>query len=539
MDIHSPQYPYNSQRNAVYAKQGMVATSQPLASQAGIRILQKGGNAVDAAIATAAALTVVEPTSNGIGGDAFAIVWINNKLHGLNASGRSPSALTLDTLKAKGFSEMPCYGWEAVTVPGVPSAWAALSDRWGKLSLLECLEPAIEYAEEGVPISPTLSKYWQRAVERYKRLRESQPELAIDAWFDTFTINDQAPYLGQVWRSKDHAQTLRSIGETDANSFYSGLLADKIVEFSQKTGGYLCHEDLASHKVEWVDPISVNYRGYDICELPPNGQGIVALMALNIAKNRSFSATRTTNDLHFQIEAIKSAFADGLHFITEEHLMRLAPSELLSHRYGNERAQEIKSKAQVFTSGNPKSSGTVYLATADKEGNMVSFIQSNYMGFGSGLVVPGTGVSLQNRGHTFSLDENHANVYQPRKKTYHTIIPGFIMKKGKPIGPFGVMGGFMQPQGHMQVAMNLIDYKLNPQAALDAPRWQWVGGKTIKVESSMPSYQVLDLITKGHKVQIEAEVGHFGRGQIIIRDLETQVLVGGTEPRTDGCIASY
>ncbi|UJF17898.1 gamma-glutamyltransferase family protein [Vibrio sp. SS-MA-C1-2] len=539
MDLHSPVYPFSSARNAVYAKNGMVATSQPLAAQAGLSILQQGGNAVDAAIATAAALTVVEPTSNGIGGDAFAIVWMKDQLHGLNSSGKSVKNLTAKMLKEQGHSEMPCYGWEPVTVPGVPSAWAALSERWGNLSLLECLVPAIEYAKHGYPLSPTLAKYWKKAVEKFNKIRIDQPELPLSSWFDTFTKDGVAPQLGDVWKLEGHARTLREIGETDAKSFYYGDLAKKIVEYSDKTGGYFTLDDLSKHEVEWITPVSLNYRGYDFCEIPPNGQGIIALMAMNIANNHEYNKTRNELDLHLQIESMKLAFADGLHYITDPADMDLSTDDLLSVSYGQSQAKKISHKAQVFTHDNPKSSGTVYLATADKDGNMVSYIQSNYMGFGSGLVVPETGISLQNRGHNFSLNENDANYLKPEKKTLHTIIPGFIMKDGQPIGPFGVMGGFMQPQGHFQVAMNLIDYKLNPQSALDAPRWQWMKEKTVLVEQSLDNHSILSLLQRGHDIKIEAESGVFGRGQIIVKDPETGVLIGGTEGRTDGAVASY
>ncbi len=540
MKIHSTSYPYSSQRNAVYSTNGMVATSQPLASQAGLRILQQGGNAVDAAIAMAAALTVVEPSSNGIGGDAFALVWIKDKLHGLNASGLSPKAISAEKVKASGKSEMPTYGWTPVTVPGAPSAWAALSERWGQLSLLECLTPAIEYAENGYPVSPTLAKNWAKAVVKFSKLKQGNEQSeTFNEWLKVFAPNGNAPKLGEVWRSEGHAATLRSIGETNAKSFYQGELAEKIAAASKQSGGYIAYEDLSEHQVEWVEPVKTDYRGYDVWEIPPNGQGMIALMALNIMKQFDAVKQNDAGNMHKQIEAMKLAFADGLHYITDAREMKITTESLLCEEYARERAELIKPFAQEHCPGEPKASGTVYLATADNQGNMVSFIQSNYMGFGSGVVVPNTGIALQNRGHTFSLDETHVNYLQPGKRTYHTIIPGFISKDGKAVGPFGVMGGFMQPQGHMQVAMNLIDFELNPQAALDAPRWQWLKANQVTVEQAMPAHIVQSLQEFGHDITIAPDSGSFGRGQAILREPGSPVLVGGTESRTDGAVLGY
>lgn len=539
MKIHSTLYPYTSQRNAVYGTNGMVATSQPLAAQAGIRILQQGGNAVDAAIATAAALTVVEPTSNGIGGDAYALVWMKETLFGLNASGLSPAALNVEVLKEQGLTEMPTYGWTPVTVPGAPSAWAALNKRWGNLSLLECLTPAIEYAQNGYPVSPTLAKNWAKAVVKFSQLRAQEGGEVYQEWLNTFAPNGRAPALGEMWRSPNHANTLRLIGETNGDAFYKGESAEKIAESSRAAGGYLAASDLVEHQVEWVEPVHSNYRGYDICEIPPNGQGMIALMGLNILKQFEPAKHNDADQMHKQIEAMKLAFADGLHYITDINAMSVEPTELLSDEYSAKRAKLITDQAQQHCHGDPKASGTVYLATADHEGNMVSFIQSNYMGFGSGIVVPGTGIGLQNRGHTFSFDPEHANYLQPKKRTFHTIIPGFITYQGAAIGPFGVMGGFMQPQGHLQVAMNLIDFKLNPQAALDAPRWQWMKGNHVAVEPMMPSHIVQALMERGHDITVSPDCSSFGRGQAILREPGSAVLVGGTESRTDGAVIAY
>lgn len=529
-------YPYSSQRMATIARKGMVATSQPLAAQAGLGILKKGGNAIDAAIATAACLTVVEPTSNGIGSDAFALVWTNGELHGLNASGPSPQSLTIDAVKKQGHREMPKYGLVPVTVPGAPGAWAALSKRFGRLPLREVLEPAIEYAENGYPVSPILGKNWERAAAVFKNALKGAE---FDNWFKTFTHNGRAPKIGEMWRSPDHAATLRDIGDTYAESFYRGHLADKIDAFAREHSGFIRKEDLAAYEPEWVTPIGVNYRGYKVWEIPPNGQGLVALMALNILNGFHFSEKDTVETYHKQIEAMKLAFVDGKKYITQRDKMSVTVEELLSEAYGAKRRNLIGSKALTPEPGTPLTGGTVYLAAADGEGNMVSFIQSNYMGFGSGIVIPGTGIALQNRGHDFSLDPSHENRLEPGKKTYHTIIPGFLTKDGQPVGPFGVMGGYMQPQGHVQVIMNTIDFHLNPQAALDAPRWQWIEGRTIELERTVPSHIAEALARKGHTINIALDSGTFGRGEIIWRDPETGVLHGGTEPRTDGSVAAW
>ncbi|MCS0791434.1 gamma-glutamyltransferase family protein [Cytobacillus firmus] len=533
-DFHN--HPYTSQRTTVMANNGMVATSQPLAAQAGLDMMKKGGNAIDAAIATAAALTVVEPTSNGIGGDAFALVWIKGELHGLNASGPAPKSISIEALKERGFEKMPTHGWMPVTVPGAPSAWAELSRRFGRLPLKDVLQPAIDYAEKGYPLTPILGKYWQYA---YKKFKQILTDDEFQHWFETFAPDGKAPQIGEIWRSEGHAATLRAIGETDGESFYRGEIADKIDAFSKKYNAFLSKEDLADYKAEWVDPIKVHYRGYDVWEIPPNGQGLVALLGLNIAKGFEFRDKDTVDTYHKQIEAMKLAFTDGKAFITDPAEMRVTVEELLSEEYGESRRGEIAGEALTPEPYQPPRGGTVYLATADSEGNMVSFIQSNYMGFGSGLVVPGTGIALQNRGHDFSLDPEHHNALKPGKKTYHTIIPGFLTKDGEAVGPFGVMGGYMQPQGHMQVVMNTVDFHLNPQAALDAPRWQWIEGKKVQVEPHFPNHIAQALVRKGHQIEVTVDTGGFGRGQIIWRDPKTGVLMGGTEARTDGSIAAW
>lgn len=529
-------HPYPSIRMPVYAHNGMVATSQPLAAQAGLEVLKKGGNAIDAAIATATCLTVVEPTSNGIGGDAFALVWTNGKLYGLNASGYAPQRLSLETFKQKGFDRMPEVGWEPVTVPGAPAAWAVLSERFGKLPLTEVMSPAIQYAETGYPVSPVLGANWQEGYNRFKaNLKSSQ----FSHWFNTFAPEGRPPKIGEVWRSPDHAKTLQLIAETKAKAFYQGELAEKIDAFSRTHGGYIRGEDLAAYQPDWVDPISVNYRGYDVWEIPPNGQGLVALMALNILKGFDFYEKDSVETYHRQIEAIKLAFVDGKKYIADPDKMTVSVNELLSDAYADERRALITNIAHLPEPGKPEDRGTVYLATADREGNMVSFIQSNYMGFGSGLVVPGTGISLHNRGHNFSLDLNHVNCLEPGKRPYHTIIPGFLTKGNIPVGPFGVMGGFMQPQGHVQVLMNTIDFGLNPQAALNAPRWKWIDQKTVNVEHTFPRHLAAGLQRRGHHIRVALEANEFGRGQMIWRDPKSGVLVGATESRTDGTVAAW
>ncbi|HET7578293.1 MAG TPA: gamma-glutamyltransferase family protein [Bacillales bacterium] len=535
MMFDASSHPYPSSRKPIYGRNGMVATSQPLAAEAGLAILRQGGNAIDAAIATAACLTVVEPTSNGIGGDAFALVWTRGKLHGLNASGPAPQSLSIERLREEGYEEIPKTGWVPVTVPGAPSAWAALSERFGRLPLTEVLRPAIDYAEGGYPISPVLGKFWKRAYQNYKKLEG--PE--FESWFETFAPKGRAPEVGEMWASPGHAATLKSIAETRAESFYRGESAEKMDQFSRKQGGYLRADDLASYKPEWVTPIKVNYRGYDVWEIPPNGQGLVALQALNLLKAFDFPAKDTVDTYHKQIEALKLAFADGKKYIADSRHMSENIEGLLSDTYTDARRQLIGENALTPEAGKPPKGGTVYLAAADGEGNMVSFIQSNYMGFGSGVVVPGTGISLQNRGHNFSFDPSHDNALAPGKRPYHTIIPGFLTKGDEAVGPFGVMGGFMQPQGHVQVIMNTVDFHLNPQAALDAPRWQWMEDKTVMVEHTLPNHIAAALADKGHNIRVALEPHGFGRGQIIWRDPASGVLVGGTEPRTDGAAAAW
>lgn len=410
-----------------------------------------------------------------------------------------------------------------------------MSKRFGNLSLRETLQPAIDYAREGFPLTPILGKSWKTA---YNIFKERLTDEAFVHWFETFASNG-TPEIGDIWSSEDHARTLEEIGDTDAESFYRGNLAEKIAAFSEKYNGFLAQEDLANFEVEWVNPVSVNYRGYDVWEIPPNGQGLAALMALNIAKGYDFAERDTVDTFHKQIESMKLAFADGNKHITEEKRMEFSTADLLNDSYAASRRSLIGDTAMEPEAGEPPRGGTVYLAAADADGNMVSFIQSNYMGFGSGLVVPGTGIGLQNRGHNFSMDPTHINALEGGKRTFHTIIPGFLTKDNQAVGPFGVMGGFMQPQGHMQAVMNTVDFHLNPQAALDAPRWQWMKDKNILVEPEFPLHIAQALRRKGHVIQYALDHGAFGRGQIIWRNSATGVLMGGTESRTDGSIAVW
>ncbi len=553
-------YPYASRRNVVFGSQGMVATSQPLAAQAGLRILQQGGNAVDAAVATAACLSVVEPTGNGLGGDAFAIVWMQEELFGLNSSGRSPRLLTHDVVKKNGHESVPFDGLIPITVPGIPAAWAALNTRFGKLSLTECLSPAIEYAEKGFVVAPITAELWQKAHDHYAKAASKHPSLRH--FFQAFTYEGKCPQAGSLWRMPHQAQTLKAIAQSQAKAFYSGALAEQIDAFMQKEGGYLRGEDLADFTPQWVKPISVEYGQHKVWELPPNGHGIVSLMALQILNNFDMSHADNPETLHKLIEAVKLAFVDGLAHIADPAHMRVSVEDLLHKDFASMRASLIGKTALDPAPVSPPKGGTVYLATADGQGNMVSYIQSNYTGFGSGVVVPNTGIALQNRGACFSMDAAHPNAVGSKKLPYHTIIPGFITKSDstnasstscgtsapfgsfEPFGPFGMMGGFIQPQGHVMLAHRMLDQHLNPQAALDAPRFRWVQGRTVEVEASFPPSLAEALQRKGHDIRYGTVSDRdFGRGQCIWQKRATKdsppLFMGGTEPRTDGQVAAY
>ncbi|QBY10329.1 gamma-glutamyltransferase family protein [Deinococcus metallilatus] len=512
----------------------MVATSQPLAAQAGLSVLQAGGNAVDAAIATATALTVVEPTSNGIGGDLFALVWAGGELHGLNASGAAPAALTLDILDG---GDMPRHGWLPVTVPGAVLGWADLHARFGRLPFGAVLAPAIRYARDGYPLSPVLAAGWARAIRVYRGLNLP----IMEEWFRVFAPDGFTPAPGAVWRSEGHARTLERIAQTGGRAFYEGDLAEHIDAHARATGGLLRGEDLAAHQSEWVEPIRTAFQGHDVWEIPPNGQGIAALIALNVLNDLDLPDRRDDpQGLHLQIEAMKRGFTDAHRYVGDPRHVPVDVDRLLSAENAAAHRALLGETAHDPATRAPSTGGTVYLCTADDQGQMVSLIQSNYMGFGSGVVVPGTGIALHNRGHNFHLDPAHPNALAPGKRPYHTIIPGFLSRAdGTPVGPFGVMGGFMQPQGHVQVVLNTVRYGMNPQQALDAPRWQWLQGKAVEVEYALGADLARALAARGHDVRVQLEPGSFGRGQIIWRNPETGVLEGGTESRTDGHIAVW
>ena len=529
-------YPYASRREVVYGRKGMVCTSQSLAAQAGLDMLKKGGNAVDAALATAISLTILEPTSNGLGSDAFALVWMDGKLHGLNGSGFSPQGLTREAVVAAGHGNaMPQRGWLPVMVPGAPAAWAELHRRFGSLPFQDLFEPAIAYAEEGYAVPPALASMWQNAEKTFAPFRNNA---AFAGLGQVFFPTGHAPAVGDVVRLPQQARTLRRLARSQCRDFYEGTIAQAIDDFSQATGGLLRKEDLAAYAPQWVDPIRTDYRGYDVWEIPPNGHGLVVLMTLAIARGFDFTQGDAVERFHKQIEAMKLAFVDGKNYIADPRYMTTSLDYWLSEDYAAARRALIGAEALQPEPVDVNSGGTVYLCTADGQGNMVSFIQSNFMGFGSGIVIPGYGISLNNRGNNFSTDPAKDNCVGPRKKSYHTIIPGFLTKDGRPIGPFGVMGAFMQPQGQVQVLMNTIDYHLNPQAALDRPRWQWVGDKRIEVEPAFPADVIAGLRAKGHDIVINPDMESYGRGQIIWRG-DDGTLIGATEPRADGVVAAW
>lgn len=535
MDFDPSYYPYASHREVVYGRRGMVCTSQSLAAQAGLEMLKQGGNAVDAAIATAICLTVLEPTSNGLGSDAFALVWMQGKLYGLNGSGWSPAKLTRAALLARGCQTMPLRGWEPVMVPGAPAAWAALHKRFGKLPFTALFEPAIYYASAGYAVMPNMAAMLADSLQAFTPYQD-QP--LFQNLFQTFFPGGQAPKPGQVLKLPELARSLRLLQQSECRALYEGEIASAMDAWSRETGGFLRKEDLADYAPEWVEPIHTSYRGYDVWEMPPNGHGLVVLMALNILNGFTFSKRDDPLRFHQAMEAMKLAFVDGRQYIADPRFMKTKVNDWLSAAYARKRRALIGEKALLPQPTQVNCGGTVYLCTADGEGNMVSYIQSNYNGFGSGLVLPGYGVAFSDRGHNFSLDPASDNCVGPRKRSYHTIIPGFLTKNGRAIGPFGVMGAFMQPQGQVQVLMNMLDFHLNPQAALDAPRWQWLGGRKIEMEPGIPAAIVQDLRNRGHDITIKSDIQTYGRGQIIWRN-EEGTLIGATEPRADGVVAAW
>ena len=538
MDFINNNYSYPSKRQIVYAKNGMVHSSVPLAAQIGIDTLKKGGNAIDAAISMAAALPLLEPTGNGLGSDCFALIWYDDKLYGINGSGITPKALTPEVVKSAGFTEMPEEGWLSTMVPGAPSAWEKMRCRFGTMSMTDLMAPAISYAEEGFPIPQTVAVQWAEEFERFSPLATENPAV-FKPWLDYFTKEGKPYAAGEMFKNPDFAKTLRALAETNCESFYRGDIMKQIVSFSEKTGGLFTEEDFQSYEAEWINPISSHYKGYDVCEIPPNGHGITALMALNILQDMKLDDCReTAANYHKMIEAIKLAFVDTKKYVADPKSMQVTVSQLLSKEYAEKRRSLIGEAAIMPKAGDPRCGGTVYFCTADKDGNMVSFIQSNYARFGSGIVIPGTAITLQDRAANFSLDPDSDNCLAGRKKAYHTIIPGFLMKDVKAIGPFGVMGGFMQPQGHLQVIVNTIDFHMNPQECLNAPRFQWIGEKKVQLEREVNSSIALNLENRGHQIEIVNSSICMGRGGIIWRTKDG-VYVGGTECRCDGTIAAW
>ena len=535
--------PYPSRREPVFATNGAVATSQPLAAQAGLDVLRAGGNAVDAALATAIALTVVEPTSNGIGGDFFALVWDGSKLHGLNSSGRAPRALDAGRIRGLGHAEMPELGWVPVTVPGIPAGWQAMHERFGRADPGRVYRAGIEYARDGFAVSPVVANSWARFLERIdgpSRTSDLGPQLA--GWKAAFADGDRTPATGERWRLPDHARTLETLAREGAAALYTGPLAAQIIEFAGRTGGYLTADDLAAHRADWVEPIGVPYRGWEVWEIPPNGQGIAALMGLAILEG--FDLARhphvSAENWHLEMEAMKLAFADTHRYVGDPDFSDVPAAEMLSPDYAGARRALVGDRALAREPGDLGSGGTVYLCTADRDGMMVSLIQSNYHGFGSGIVVPGTGIALHNRGLGFTLEEGHPNEYAPGKRPFHTIIPAFLTRGGRPVGPFGVMGAPMQPQGHIQVVVGTLDHGLNPQAVLDAPRWRVLDGLDAVIEPGAGAEIHRALAARGHRLASPdpGETYQFGRGQIIWA-LDDGVYAAGSDPRADGLIAGW
>lgn len=534
-------YAYPSRRNVVYARKAMACTSIPQGAQIGLDVMKAGGNAMDAAVAMAAAMPLLEPTSNGLGSDCFTLVWVEaeKKLYGLNASGVAPAALSAAMVREMGHQAMPKAGWIPTMVPGAPAGWAELNRRFGTKPLAQLFAPAISAAREGVPVQVNLEPMWEADARRIASAMEQDP--APHAyWWERFMKPDGTPYrAGDVFRWEEYAQTLEELAATGCESYYRGPLMEKIVAFSRATGGYFCEDDFRNYKPEWVEPISTDYKGYTVCEIPPNGHGITVLMALNLLKGLELSGQKDCADTYHKIlESIKLAFADTKTYVADPRYMRTRVEDLLSEEYAARRRALISEQALTPEAGDPSCGGTIYLCTADPQGNMVSFIQSNYTTFGAGVAIPGTGISLQNRGANFSLDEGSDNCLAGGKRSYHTIIPGFLMRDGEAVGPFGVMGAFMQPQGHVLVVVNTVDYHMNPQEAMDAPRIQWTGGKHIQLEREVPAHIAQELARRGHEVEIVNSNLHMGRGQIIWKT-ENGLYIGGTEPRCDGTVAAW
>ncbi len=517
-------FPYRSQKMPVLAR-NVVSTSQPLAAQAGLSMLYRGGNAMDSALATAIALTVVEPVMNGIGGDLFVQIWHEGKLYGLSACGRAPEKWTYEQFA--GSDSMPGKGWGTVTVPAQVAGWRALSEKFGKLPFEVLFEPAIRYAEEGFLVSPTVARIWETQGQTCK----DQPGFA-----EAFMRDGRFPKAGERWTFPEQAETLRDIAKTRGESFYRGALAEKIIAFANESGGYFTAADLDSAKADWVEPISANFRDLTLHEIPPNGQGIAALMGVGILDQFDLESMGLDSPdfYHVSIEAMKLAFADLHEHIADPDHMTVTNADLLAPEYLKQRAALIDmKKASTPKAGMPPSGGTVYLTAADEAGTMVSFIQSNYHGFGSGVVVPGTGIALHNRGCGFNVRKGHANCVGPKKKPMHTIIPGFITRNGEPLMSFGVMGGSMQAQGHAQMVTRLGAFAQNPQAMNDAPRFRVENGPIVYLEAHTPEAVVKSLQERGHNVKVAAPDSlEFGSAQLIYKT--EHGYIASSDPRRDG-----
>lgn len=521
-------------RKPVMAR-NMIATSQPLASQAGAAVFAKGGNAIDAALAAAITLTVVEPVMNGLGGDAFAILWDGERLHGMNGCGRAPASWTPE--RFKGLKSMPKQGWDTVTVPGQVAAWADLSERFGALPFDELFVDAVRHAMDGFPVSPVIARQWHQATI----------DLGKEPGFNAFMPQGRAPKAGEIWRFADQAVTLREIARTRGRSFYEGRLAQQIAAFAAECGAAMTLEDLAGQKTEWVDLVGQTYQDVTVHEIPPNGQGIAALIALGILKHLPYEQTKpgSAERAHLEIEVMRLAFADLYAHVGDADHMRVSPELLLDEAYLKSRASLVDlNKAGQYPAGQPGSGGTVYLCAADAQGRMISYIQSNFKGFGSGVVVPGTGISLHNRGMAFSLEAGHPNQVAPGKRPLHSIIPAFMTRGGKPVMAFGVMGGNMQAQGHLQMTLRCAVEGLNPQAASDAPRWRINDAGALIMEAEWPVAVVEKLKAMGHDPKVQpSDSLDFGSAQLIARlpesGGETVAYVGGSDTRRDGQVIGY
>ncbi|SPE20034.1 Gamma-glutamyltransferase [Burkholderiales bacterium] len=528
------QNPYPSVRTPVFAR-NLVASSQPLAASAGLRVLARGGNAVDAAVASAAVIALTEPCSNGLGSDLFALVWDKGRLHGLNASGTAPAAWTRSYFANRYGDDCaanrPIRGWDTVTVPGAVAGWCALHDRFGRLALDTVLAPAMAYAERGFAVGPITQEKWRRGAA----LLADQPGFA-----EHFLPRGRAPAVGEHVTIPGAARTLRSIAITNGDAFYRGEIAASIANFARAGGGALRESDLASFVPQWVEPIATPFHGCEVHQIPPNGQGIAALMCLGILRHTDMAAypVDSADWHHVAIEAMKLAFADVYAHVADPAAMQVSSEQLLDDGYLRSRAARIDMRqAQAFASGMAPRGGTIYLSTADEAGMMVSLIQSNYMGFGSGVVVPGWGIALQNRGHAFSLDPSHPNCVAPGKRPFHTIIPGFLTCAGQPTMSFGVMGGNMQPQGQVQALCRMLLARQQPQAACDAPRWKWNQGLDVELEGSMDPIACAELARRGHRiVTVEDSYMDFGSGQFIWRlgDPSREGYVAASDSRRDG-----